>query len=186
MTKGNFTDLLCWMDNLITSKIWGTTDMLISTRPKQCNSSTASHCNHCARFSNTRNDHKIGTQIHAQDFQFTSHSPNVLFVAFEDTNLCFDILKLYLCGFFFMKTMSKSHRNSDILVKKNDYTQPEHRKFSGFVWFLRNWRWGTWFMIVGYHALQILDGKIRVETCFMVVKYMMHRKFNIFKELPIF
>ncbi len=50
-----------------------------------------------------------------QNFELTLHSPNVLFVAFENTNLYSDILKLYL-GAFFLKIMYKSHHNTDMLV----------------------------------------------------------------------
>ncbi len=89
-------------------------EMLVSTHPKQCGSSVASHSIQCARW-NTKNDHDIGTQTHAQDCELISHSPNVLFVAFKGTNLCSDILKLYL-GAFFLKIMFKSYHNSDSLV----------------------------------------------------------------------
>ncbi len=85
---------------------------------------------------------RIGAQTHTQDFgayltltqsmtsenklthrtsELTSHSRNDLFVAFEGTNLCSDILKLYL-GASFLRIMSKSHHSSDILVQKSDYT----------------------------------------------------------------
>ncbi len=45
--------------------------MLVPAHLKQCSSSTASHCNECARYRNTKNDHDIGTQTHAQDFELT-------------------------------------------------------------------------------------------------------------------
>ncbi len=61
-------------------------EMLVSTHPMQCSSSVASHYNLCARYRNTKNDHEI--QTHAPDFERTSYSSSVLFVAFEGINLC--------------------------------------------------------------------------------------------------
>ncbi len=46
--------------------------MLVSTHPKQCSLTVASHCNRDARYRNKKNNHDIGTQIHAQDFQLVT------------------------------------------------------------------------------------------------------------------
>ncbi len=88
-------------------------------------------------------------------------SPNALFVVFEGFNVCSDILKLY-SGAFFLKIMSKSLHNSDILVEKSDYAQPCRRKFRGFVGFLLKWGRehmirNTWIMYrrSGMHKLQV-------------------------------
>ncbi len=57
--------------------------MLVPTHQKQYSSPAASHCNQCARYRNTKNDHDIGTQTNTQVFKLISHSLNILFVAFE-------------------------------------------------------------------------------------------------------
>ncbi len=61
---------------------------------------------------------KITTPLEYKIMHKTSSLPHthpILFAAFEGTNLRSDILKLHL-GAFFLKIISKSHRNSDILV----------------------------------------------------------------------
>ncbi len=122
------------MDNLVTTKNrrYG---MRVSTHPKQCSSSAASHCNQCTRYRSTKNDHDSGTPTHIHNFKRTSHLTNVLFVPFEGTNLWSKVLKLYL-GSFFLKIMSKS-------LEKSNYAQPRHKKFGGFVRFLCIWWTGT-------------------------------------------
>ncbi len=49
-------------------------EMLVSSHPKECSSSVASHCDECARYKNTESDHDIGTQTHTKDIELTSHS----------------------------------------------------------------------------------------------------------------
>ncbi len=99
------------------------------------------------------------------------------------------------CGVAFLHSwlytpggFAKSHHNSEILVQKSDYLQSRQEIWM-IVGFLSNWQQGR--MICNSRTMYrsfstTLDGwmKKKVKTCLVVEKCMMHRKFNVFEELP--